>query len=441
MKENRIKITKERVDKISFPVIGQTIYRDTTLPGFCLRVGSERKAYFVQKKRGGRKIVYTLGMHGHITADEARDLAIQRLSDITKGINPVEAKKEAKARAVTLQQALAEYLTARNNLKPRTRTDYIEVVNYMPDWHGKTLSAISKDMIEKRHRLLTEKRGKARANYAMRVLRAVFNFALDRYEVQGKPVLYENPVRRLSQARAWHKIKSRTDYIKADELPKFFAALEKMICPECEYSWEPRKPEPKTCPRCKEQVEIMPPSETMRDYFTLILFTGLRRLEAAKLRWENVNFTAKTITITDTKNNDPLELPMSNFLHDLFKRRKETAGENEWVFQGDGEIGHLIEPKRQLDNIRKSSGLTFTIHGLRRTFATIAESLDLSAYAIKRLVNHRQTEQDITGRYVMKDVERLREPVQRIADYILAKAGKTEMSNVIAITKAREAKG
>lgn len=401
MEDRRVKITKQAVDKMPLNASGQAIYRDSALPGFGLRVGLGTKSYFVQKKVGGKRIILTIGTHGQITPDEARTLAMQKLADITKGINPLEARKDAKARAVTLKQALDEYLAARNNLKPRTKTEYVEVIDYMPDWHSKALAAISKDMIEKRHHLLTDKRGKARANYAMRVLRAVFNFAIDRYEVQGKPILYDNPVRRLSQSRAWHKIKGRTDYIKADELPLFFKAIETI------------------------------PNDTMRDYFILLLFTGLRRNEATCLKWESVNFTAKTITITDTKNNDSLELPMSDYLHDMFKRRRETAGTNEWVFPGDGKEGHMVEPKRALKRLRDDSGLVFTPHGLRRTFATIAESLDLSAYAIKRLVNHRQAEQDITGRYVMKSAERLKEPVQRIADYILAKGGRKESAKVI----------
>jgi integrase len=416
MKGNKIKITKERVDKIPFAASGQTIYRDTDLPGFGLRVGADTKAYIAQKKVAGKKIVVTIGIHGQITADFARDLATKKLGEITgwkHGIgnnpSPVQAKKEAKARAVTLKQAFDDYLAARTNLKPSTRKEYAQVIAYISDWHDTLLSAISKDMIQNRHRLLTVKRGKARANYAMRVLRAVYNFALDYYEVQGKAVLYENPVKRLSQARAWHKIKGRTDYIKADELPLFFSGIEKIENP------------------------------TIRDYFLLVLFTGLRRQEAARLKWENVNWTAKTITITDTKNSDPLELPLSDYLYDLLQRRKENGGTTEWVFPGTGKNGFLVEPKLQLKRLKDASGLNFSIHGLRRTFVTIAEGIDLSAYAIKRLVNHRQSEQDITGRYIMKDVERLREPVQKIADYILAKGGKNGTGRVIPIRKGKKA--
>ncbi|MBI4828649.1 MAG: integrase, partial [Nitrospinae bacterium] len=67
---------------------------------------------------------------------------------------------------------------------------------------------------------------------------------------------------------------------------------------------------------------------------------------------------------------------------------------------------------------------------LRRTFATIAESLDLSAYSIKRLLNHKQAG-DVTAGYIVHDVDRLRAPMQSIADAILTRAGRKGGADVI----------
>ncbi len=69
-------------------------------------------------------------------------------------------------------------------------------------------------------------------------------------------------------------------------------------------------------------------------------------------------------------------------------------------------------------NVIKSSGVTFTIHDLRRTFITLAESLDISAYALKRLLNHKMNN-DVTSGYLIMDVERLRKPMQQVTDYLL----------------------
>jgi hypothetical protein len=58
------------------------------------------------------------------------------------------------------------------------------------------------------------------------------------------------------------------------------------------------------------------------------------------------------------------------------------------------------------------------MHDLRRTFITVAESLDISVYAVKRLVNHKMNN-DVTAGYIVSDVERLRKPMQSIADNLL----------------------
>ena len=74
------------------------------------------------------------------------------------------------------------------------------------------------------------------------------------------------------------------------------------------------------------------------------------------------------------------------------------------------------------DRIEKATGIHFTPHDLRRTFATIAESIDVPAYALKRLLNHADGA-DVTAGYLVMTPERLREPMQRITDFVLKSAG------------------
>jgi integrase len=74
--------------------------------------------------------------------------------------------------------------------------------------------------------------------------------------------------------------------------------------------------------------------------------------------------------------------------------------------------------KKQLEKVRKISGVYFNLHDLRRTFITIAESLDINTYALKKLLNHKD-QRDVTGGYIITDMERLREPMNKITDHIL----------------------
>lgn len=59
-----------------------------------------------------------------------------------------------------------------------------------------------------------------------------------------------------------------------------------------------------------------------------------------------------------------------------------------------------------------------TLHDLHRTFITVSESLDITAYAVKRLVNHKMSG-DMTAGYIIAGVARLRDPMQKITDRLL----------------------
>ena len=75
--------------------------------------------------------------------------------------------------------------------------------------------------------------------------------------------------------------------------------------------------------------------------------------------------------------------------------------------------------------------MKFCPHDLRRTFITVAESLDIPVYAIKHLVNHKMNN-DVTAGYVIIDTERLRAPMQKITDFLLSAA---QSSNVIPLRR------
>lgn len=148
-----------------------------------------------------------------------------------------------------------------------------------------------------------------------------------------------------------------------------------------------------------------------------------------RLRWENIDLIGNTLHIPETKNGDPLDLPLSTFLVDLFSKRQKHAAHSEWVFPGTGEGGHFVEVKRALRRVRDTSGVKFTTHDLWRTFITIAESLDVPYYALKRMLNHRSNG-DVTGGYIVIDAERLRGPVEQVAQKILELAQVKNTSSV-----------
>ena len=102
--------------------------------------------------------------------------------------------------------------------------------------------------------------------------------------------------------------------------------------------------------------------------------------------------------------------------------------------QGYGD-GRMAQPHWQIQKVIEASGVEFCLHDLRRHFITVAESLDLSVFAVKRLVNHSMGS-DVTSGYVVSDVERLRGPIQKIENKILSLAKAKEPGEIVKIKTA-----
>ncbi len=394
----KIKINKSFVDKKAEPPVGkdQIFYRDDELKGFALRVTAKGVKSFVVEKNIGNKVRrITIGKCNAISAEAARKEAQKLIGEIASGGDPIARKRAIKMKATSLKQVFDDYMDTRKSLKKTTIANYNQVLSKaFSQWVDRPLVNITKDNVSNLHKKLGKENGEAYANLAMRLLRALFNFAAGQYEdTQGQSLVTDNPVKRLSQTRAWYKIERRQTYIKSYELAPWYQGIE------------------------------LVQNEILRDYLLLILFTGLRRQEAATLTWEQIDLTAKTLTILETKNGEIHILPLSDYLHHLLAQRYQSKT-NQYVFPGTGAAGHIIEPRKQMAHVTKASGIAFTVHDLRRTFITIAESMDISAYALKRLLNHKMTN-DVTAGYIIADVERLRKPMQLITDFILKSMGVT----------------
>ncbi len=393
------KLTKTFIDRVALPKkkpsgqAVQDIYRDDSLVGFGLLVGSGgTKSFFIERRINGRVKRVSIGRYGTLTPTQAKLKAQEMLGNIAMGNDPAAQKKALKAQSITLQQAFDDYVLTRKDLKEGTLKNYRKCLNgCLSDWLSTRLVDIDKDMVEARHRQLGKK-APARANNTMRVLRAVFNHAIAKFEDSaGRPVLSINPVDRLSQNRAWYPLERRQTLIKPHQLKAWYEATLQLN------------------------------QEATRDYLHFLLFTGLRKTEAATLKWSNIDFKDKTIQVTDTKNGDTHILPFSDYLETLLANRQTGAG-SEWVFESPVREGEpLKEVRTAISRVGKISGVDFTAHDLRRTFITIAESLDIPAYALKRLLNHRNPN-DVTAGYIVSNVSRLREPMQKITDFIKGKA-------------------
>lgn len=405
------KLTKAFVDKIGFEQSGQIFYRDSELIGFGLRVGKSKKVYFAEAKLDGKTIRKSIARHNVISVEDARIQAKKILAEVASGKNPFDELKARRSNVITVKEVLEDYIETRVNLKQSTIQDYRQTFKtYIGDWLNKPLKEISKDMVEVRFRKIGEN-SPAQANKVMRNFRAVYNYAMVKYEdSQGESIFRSNPVKRISQLRMWYRVNRRNTLIKHYDLAPWYQAVMNL-------SNDP----------------VAPNRETIRDYLLFVILTGLRRREAAALTWNRVDFKDRTFTVVETKNHTDHTLPLTDYLFNLLAVRKSKAV-NQYVFPNEFGTGMLNDPKKQIKKVIDESGVSFTSHDLRRTFITIAESLDISAYSLKRLLNHKMTN-DVTAGYIITDVERLRVPMQKITDFITVQFGIKETAQVLSIHK------
>lgn len=417
-------LTKRAVEQIEPPDTGVSYVFGDPVRGFGVRVtASGAKSFIWQGNVHGRKQRITIGRFSDITVEKARDVAKTFAGQVAEGKDPRAERHRHRVETLSLRQAFDEYL-ANRDLKERTQEDVRRAQAEFSDWLARPVTHITREMVARRHRKLGRK-SPARANLVMRYLRAVLNFTSEANAFpDGRPLLPDNPVKVLTATNSWFRLRPRSRSLAIHELPRWLDAVQRL--PET-----PDRPEGtgKSLPTLKT-------GETGQDFFMLLLLTGLRRSEALNLKWTQVDLDGRTLTIPDPKNRNPHTLPLSDYLFELLSRRRETAA-GEFVFTNpDGKrFSNLRYPLKRIEQL---CGIHVSCHDLRRTFATVAESLDIPAYAVKALLNHK-TSGDVTAGYIQMTPERLRKPMQRITDYFLSAGGLRAGATVTEINRATKA--
>lgn len=382
----RIKLTKRTIDRLLAPDPSgkQVLNWDSELRGFAVLCSGTTNArtYVVQRDLpDGRSRRVTVGAVNEIDLDTARSRAADILDNLRRGCDP----KQRSAGDQTLGETLEEYLAARKTLRPATALSYRNWAKHLAPWFSLPLKSITAEMVEARHRAIAGEvtgsgGGTTTANAALRLLRILWNHVAD-----DTPDMPPNPVRRLR--KQWYAERRRDGMVRADEMPAFYDAVMKLSSP------------------------------TARDYLLLLLFTGMRKTEAATLRWSDIDFASRIIRVpaASTEAGRKLDLPMSDFVFDLLSARG-AIGRGEFVFPS-GRGDHISGSMHPLTQVAEATGISVTHHDLRRTFLTVAESTDISVMVLKALVNH-SLGRDVTSGYVQMNSERLREPAQRVSNRI-----------------------
>jgi integrase len=406
------KITKRLLSSVSASP-KDVFIRDTELPGFGIKVSPKGTVSFIAEgriKRGKTKRV-TLGKHPILPLDEARKKAQEALLVMKDGFDPIELEEEERkqraklaaindAKQISLRTVFDEYQALRD-LKPKTLADYQNTFAVcLADWLDQPVPNITRRAVEQRFIKIRDGQGKGQAAKCMRILAAVLNHA-KAYEVDdGVRLITDNPCDVLKEKKVDRRMKPRERFLDRQELRLVVEELSLFQHPE--YSKKPGHLN----------------NVTVADFLTLLLFTGLRREEAATLEWGNINFADSYFVVHDTKNRSDHVVPMSQQVGAVLKRRRDAGDRHEqWVFPNRRRNGPLREPRKQLEKLEEITGVKFSCHDLRRTFATLAESYGVDYHSIKRALNHKA--QDITERYIQTRVDKMRHVFDAVAQEIV----------------------
>ena len=414
----KVKLTKKFIDSIDYTAKGTDIYMDDVLTGFALRVGKQSKRYTLHKRINGKLYREEVEETHLITLTEAREKASIMMANIKKGMHVydglhenLEDPKDKTNNVPTLQEAYDYFKSTKTGLAEGTITTYDrQILNKLKDWLNISLNDITKSMISDKHKEIS-KHSEAQANATMRALRSVWNYCRDSFLDDDEDFLIkEQPIRILNAKKDWNRVKPRTKHIEEEYLGTYIKTL---------LSYVDRSSHMQA-----------PHSNNARDIMLLFMFTGVRLNEAQSLKWSDIDLKAGRIIFKDTKNGSDYHMPTSNILQALLKERRRLNSGKQWVFPSDLQASddHIKDLSGSYKAIGNQANLYITPHDLRRTFGTVANSLNISYPVLKRLLNHREAKSsdDVTLQYVQVSQRQLRDALNSIEAFYCQHAGLTQ---------------
>jgi integrase len=156
----------------------------------------------------------------------------------------------------------------------------------------------------------------------------------------------------------------------------------------------------------------------------MALYTGMRRGEMFKLKWEDVKFETGFINIRDPKGGPDQRVPLNQAARQLLS--EHPRAKSPYVFPGRN--GHQrTDIKNQVNRIKEAAGLPKdfrALHGLRHVYASmLASSGKVELYTLQKLLTHKDPR--MTQRYAHLHDEALKKASDVAAD-LFQEISKTE---------------
>lgn len=417
----KVKFTAGRVDSFKCePGKSTSFLWDSTAPGLGLRAASSGgKSYIFQAKLNGEVIRLRIGAPTSWAIDAAQAEARRLKVIIDSGKDPRQIKAaelaENKAEAiatqaqqvresVTLGDVWPEYVAERSPLwsehhivahrkiiqaggETRKRSAKLTAPGPLASLAAVRLIDLTMDRIEAWARIEVVSRPSS-ARLALRMLKAFLNWC-STHKVYAAIVTH-NAAKSTKARESLGKPKVRNDVLQREQLGAWFAAVRQIGNP------------------------------VISAYLQCLLISGARREEMGCLRWDEVDTRWNSLKLND-KVEDFRMVPLTPYVAYLLA---SLPRRNEWVFSSpSAESGRLAEPRIAHNEAVAIAGLPhLTLHGLRRSFASLSEWIEMPAGIAAQIQGH--APQGVREQnYIRRPLDLLRMWHIKIESWILKEAG------------------
>ena len=329
---------------------------DPLLPGHYLVLQpSGARSFAVRYRLGGRPRKYTVGPYPAIDLKTARELAAKALRAVAEGRDPGQEKIAARTAQPDTVEAVAKQfveLHCRRANRPRTieGTQQLLDLHVLPRWGRRLLKDITRrDVLDLLDGLVAGGRPIA-ANRVLTAVRKLFNWAIERDILGASPCAgVKPPTPEQSRDRVLSDDELRNVWHAADQLGGPFGALVK-----------------------------------------LLVLTGQRRDEVARMTWSEVNLEARLWTLPKerSKNGKPHDIPLSDPAVAILEALPRIGDTFVLTTDGKSAASNYGVNKKRLDALLPADMPRWWLHDARRTAASGMARLGINLPVIEKVLNH-----------------------------------------------------
>lgn len=339
----------------------------TKYPGIYFREASRiakpgiERVYYIVFKKDGKVIEEKAGRQytDNMTPAKAATYRSERIENKRQSRKEIREKEQAEKEArYTMSKLWEAYKALRPNLKG-LKTDQNRFGKHIEPTFGnkEPEEIIPLDVDRLRIRLL-KKKSPGTVKNVLELLRRIINFGIKKKLCDGPGFIIELP-----------KVNNtKTEDLAPDQLESLLQAIKK-----------------------SENVQAA-------NMMKMALFTGVRRGEMFKLRWDDIDFERGFITLVDPKGGPDQKIPLNSESRLLLLNHPRSK--SPFVFPGRGGK-QRTDIKHQVNKIKYDAGLPKdfrALHGLRHVYASmLASSGQVDMYTLQKLLTHKSPQ--MTQRY------------------------------------------